>query len=170
MKKTIIITIIVCSVLLYFMFGTPTPHEVGIEQGIGNAQSLDNIETDTPMAEIQSNGLAKAETETDNKNITDYPIVVFIVSTEETSELNGLNSTAIICYTTPVKDGYVWRGGNGSWASFTDLYYSVRAFGDENGITSVKATEYVFGERTDRPVYIRQVIGIATKIIREVCI
>lgn len=166
MKKTIIITIIVCSVLLYFMFGTPTPHEVGIEQGIGNAQSLDDIETDTnnPTAEIKSDGLAKAYTVTDNKNITNYPIVVFIVSTEETGEINGINSTAIICYTTPVKDGYVWRGSNGSWAGFDTLYYSVRAIGDKNGITSVKATQYVFGERTDTKVYVRQIIGIRGEV------
>lgn len=165
MKKTIIITIIVCLALAPFIFGTPTAHKVGIEQGKDNARPLDDIETDINNStdKVQNFGLLNSDSQEVENNLAEYQIVVFIVSTEETGEINGLNSTAIICYTTPVKDGYVWRGSNGSWASFDNLYYSVQASGNKNGLTSVKVTEYVFGEKTSTHVYVRQIIGFQTQ-------
>lgn len=181
MKKTIIITIIVCLALTPFMFFNITPynlnlpqledtdiqstdkHQIGIEQGNDSNKPLEPIETDTNTlkAEIQTFGFPN-NTQDNNINPVDYPIVVFVISTEEKGELTGLNSTSIMCYTTPIKGGYIWRGSNGSWANFNDLYYSVQASGNKNGITYVKATEYVFGEKTDTIVYVRQIIGIST--------
>lgn len=145
---------------------TTDRHKVGTEQGEGNALPLDDIATDTQTADIQSNGLSKAETVTENDCLVDCPIVVFIVSTEETGEINAINSTSIICYTMPVGNGehYVWYGGNGSWAWHSHLYYSIQAGGDKNGIASVRVTEYMLGEKSDRPVYVRQIIGVRSEV------
>ena len=189
MKTTIIITIIVCLALAPFMFGNITPyklnieqienaiqslenndekatdkHKLGLEQGDGNAIPLDNINTNTNTsnAEITNDGLGKEDIPMEKRDFTIYPIVVFIVSLNETEEVNGLCSTAIVCYTMPIGDGnYVWRGGNGSWSDFSSMYFTVQAAGNKDGITFIKATEYLFGEKTDTPVYIRDIVGLS---------
>lgn len=189
MKKTIIITLIICLALLPLVFNTIEPfdlslpqievtdtgstdkHKVGTEQGKGNAKPFEVIENDTnnPNADVQNNGLTKPEatpeTTTDNKSLVDYPIVVFIVSTEKTGEINGLNSTAIICYTMPIdNENYLWRGDNRSWGHNVNLHYFVQAYGNKNGITSIKATEHLDNEKTDTKVYVRQIVGVSAKI------
>lgn len=167
MKKIIIISLIICLALLPLMFGTPTTQKLGVEQGIGNAKPLEDIETNTnnQVPKSQSGGLSKTDSPTDNKSLADYPIVVFIVSTEKTGEINGLNSTAIICYTMPIgNENYLWRGSNRSWSHNVNLHYFVQAYGNKNGITSVKATEHLDNEKTDTKVYVRQIIGVSAKI------
>ena len=155
--KTAIITIIVCLILLPFILGTPTAHEVGTEQGNGKAKPLENVATDT-QGNAQSNGLSKAEP---SQNLTEYSIVVFVVSTDKDGVGNALNTAAIVCYTRSVGNGqYVWRGMNCGWAGFEYLYYTIEAKGSKNGLTSVEVVEYMLGEKTNNPVYVKDVIGL----------
>ena len=185
MKKIIIISLIICLALAPLMFNTIEPfdlnlpqievtdtestdkHKVGKEQGKGDAKPFEDIENDTnnPNADVQNNGLTKPENTADNKSLADYPIVVFIVSTEKTGEINVLNSTAIICYTMPIgNENYLWRGSNRSWSHNVNLHYFVQAYGNKNGITSIKATEHLDNEKTDTKVYVRQIVGVSAKI------
>lgn len=185
MKKTTLISLIICLALLPLVFGNLEPfdlnlpqievtdtestdkHKVGTEQGKGDAKPFEVVENNTnnPNADVQNNGLTKPENTTDNKSLADYPIVVFIVSTEKTGEISSLNSTAIICYTMPIgNENYLWRGGNRSWSHNVNLHYFVQAYGNKNGITSVKATEHLDDEKTDTKVYVRQIVGVTAKI------
>ena len=72
-----------------------------------------------------------------------------------------MNTTAIVCYTHSVGNGrYVWQGMNSGWAGFDHLYYTIEANGNHNGLTSVIVVEYMLGEKTDRPVYLKEIIGL----------
>ncbi len=159
--KTAIITIIVCLILLPFILGTPTAHQVGTEQGNGNEKPLEDIlsaDTQGDSNNAQSNGLSKAEP---IQNLTDHAIVVFIVSTDKDGTGTAMDTTAIVCYTRSVGDGrYVWQGMNSGWAGFDHLYYTIEANGNKNGLTSVIVVEYMLGEKTDRSVYLKEIIGL----------
>lgn len=93
--------------------------------------------------------------------LTDYPAVVFIVSTEREHITSAMNTVAILCYTVPMGDGvFSWQGTAKSWAPFDRLHYRLHAIGDADGLKSVTAEQYVLGEKTDTPVYVRQVVGV----------
>lgn len=93
--------------------------------------------------------------------LIDYPAVVFIVSTEREHITSAMNTVAILCYTVPLGDGvFSWQGSAKSWAPFDRLHYRLHAIGDADGLTSVTAEQYVLGEKTDTPVYVRQVVGV----------
>lgn len=93
--------------------------------------------------------------------LIDYPAVVFIVSTEREHITSAMNTVAILCYTAPMGDGvFSWQGSAKSWAPFDRLHYRLHAIGDADGLTSVTAEQYVLGEKTDTPVYVRQIVGV----------
>lgn len=93
--------------------------------------------------------------------LIDFPAVVFIVSTEREHITSAMNTVAILCYTVPLGDGvFSWQGSAKSWAPFDRLHYRLHAIGDADGLTSVTAEQYVLGEKSDTPVYVRQIVGV----------
>ena len=158
MGRGIIIFIIICMILSPYAFDTSTAHEVGNKQGSGDATPLGDVDT----VVIPGTGTPAIDAAIDNIPLSDYPAVVFIVSTEEKGELSSMVTTAILCYTTSAANGtYMWQGSDKCWADVDcRLYYTIKASGDKNGLTSVIAEQYVLGEKTEVPVYVRQVVGI----------
>lgn len=158
MGRGIIIFIIICMILSPYAFDTSTAHEVGNKQGSGDATPLGDVE----IAITPGTGTPTIDAEIDNRPLSDYPAVVFIVSTEEKGELSPMVTATILCYTQSAADGtYIWQGSNECWADLDcRLYYTIKASGNKNGLISVTAEQYVLGEKTETPVYVRQVVGI----------
>jgi hypothetical protein len=66
-----------------------------------------------------------------------------------------------LCYTVPLGDGvFSWQGSAKSWAPSDCLLYTLHAIGDADGLKSVTAEQYVLGEKTDTPLYVRQIVGV----------
>lgn len=157
MGRGIIIFIIICMILSPYAFDTSTAHEVGNKQGSGDATPLGDVE----VAITLDAGTPTTDAIVDNRPLSDYPAVVFIVSTEAKGELSAMTTTAILCYTIVAANGtYMWQGSNKGWADFDRLHYTIKASGDKNGLTSVMVEQYMLGEKTETPVYVRQVVGV----------
>lgn len=158
MGRGIIISLIVfCIMLSPYVFDICDIHEIGNEQGSGDAAPLGDVEITVASVD----GTPTTDAIVDNRPLSDYPAVVFIVSTEAKGELSALTTTAILCYTIVAANGtYMWQGSNKGWADFDRLHYTIKASGDKNGLTSVMVEQYMLGEKTETPVYVRQVVGV----------
>lgn len=139
---------------LFLVIGTGSPHRIGSNSGEGEATPL---EGDGLSAVIGTGSLPSVPAD----ELTDYKALAFIVSTEPTGEYTAMTTTAILCYTLPVGNGvYVWQGGGSSWAAFDHLHYRLTASGDATGVTAITVKQYIFGEATDTPVYVRDIVGV----------
>lgn len=147
------------------MFGKYTAHEVGEVQGMGNAKPLEKVEADG-KANAFIEGLSVSPNAMSGVDFEQFPIVVFIVSTERDGELSPMNTAAIPCLTRSIGNGrYQWQGAGCGWTDFEHLHYRITASGDKNGISSAIAEQYMLGEKTDHAVYVRETLFPNEKFI-----
>ena len=142
---------------LFLVIGTGSPHRVGSNSRDGEATPLNSVEDG--LSAVIGTGSLPSAIPTDE--LTDYKALAFIVSTEPTGEYTAMTTTAILCYTLPVGNGvYVWQGVGSNWAAFDHLHYRLTASGDATGVTAITVKQYIFGEATDTPVYVRDIVGV----------
>lgn len=160
MRLSILIIVIVLALLPPFcdlVFTDEATQFVGSAAGEGEAVPL----TDTTDGAARIGGGLTFPSAEAAPRLTDYPAVVFIVSTETGDDTSAMNTAAILCYTVPMGDGvFSWQGTAKGWASCDNLLYTLHAIGDADGLTSVTAEQYLLGEKSDTPVYVRQVVGV----------
>lgn len=153
MKKALFFFIFLC--LTPWLFGDPA---IGIATtpGDGNGKPLSYTDNGTTeFSETETGDFLPTE----NTKPTLCRSLVFIVSTDPSGEYNAMNTVAILCHAQPTDEGYVWQGVAGSWADFDHLHYRLTASG-ENGVETVSVKQYIFGEETDTPVYVREILCV----------
>ena len=171
MRRNIIVFIIICLIILPFIIGIIEPRPLNYDYDINTSKNGNAMPAGSSSGNGNGTSLEEAQTSsTDNysewikdatTDWTQYQTLIFIACTEPDGEYMGMTTTAIMCCPQLITDGvYKWTGTSKSWTDYNTLHYKVIATGDQNGFSEITATEYIWGEETNNPVYIREIIGV----------